>query len=81
MPTEIKGSLYFSASELEQELAVSRQTIWRWRKDGRIPPGQRFRGNKVFFSATEAEDVRAYALRLEPIGSDSAQLRLFNGSR
>ena len=78
MPLKIRGSLYFSVAELEEELQVTRQTIWRWRKEGHIPQGQRFRGNKVLFSEIEAEQVRAYALRVEPIGGDSSQLRLFN---
>lgn len=81
MPVHVQGVQYYSIADLEIELNVSRQTIWRWRKDGHIPPGLRYRGNKVLFSESEAEAVRAYALRLEPIGGRTDQLGLFNGFR
>jgi predicted DNA-binding transcriptional regulator AlpA len=79
MPVYVRGIPYLSVAELEAELSISRQTIWRWRKEGRIPAGRRFRDNKVLFTEAEAEAVRAYALRIEPIGANLDQLKLFNG--
>lgn len=80
MPLRVDGVLYLSAAELEEELDVSRQTMWRWRKDGHIPQGRRFRGSRILFTAGEAKLVRAYATRIEPIGDESIdQLPLFSG--
>ena len=81
MPLELNGNIYVPASELIQELGVARQTLWRWRQDGKIPAGHRFQGRKWFFTAAEAERVREYALRIEPIDPGPVnQLKLFNGT-
>ena len=46
----INGAEYLSASDLAQELGISRQTLWRWRQDGKIPKGYRFRDNSILFT-------------------------------
>ena len=81
MPREIETVRYFSAAEIARELNISRQTLWRWRKDGRIAAGKRFRDRQVFFTAAEFESIRAYANYLEPIQpqTDVNQLQLFGG--
>lgn len=82
MPLEIEGTTYISAQELIAELAISRVTFWRWRREGRIPAGQLYRGGRVVFSSAEAEEVRAFANRLEPLTpTERNQLGLFNGKR
>jgi hypothetical protein len=68
---EIDGVRYFSASELLIELGVSRQTLWRWRQQRKIP-------------ADEVELIRQYANRIEPNEERKEQpgfrqLGLFNG--
>jgi len=80
MPTTINEINYLTASELLEGLDISRQTLWRWRQDGKIPAGHRFRGKQVLFSPEEVEVIVEYANRIEPIdGSSGAQLNLFNG--
>ena len=83
MAVEIDGEVYLCVSDVVERLNVSRQTIWRWRREGEIPIGHRYRGNQVVFSLPEVEEIEAYANRLEPISAasaaDSGQLRLFNG--
>jgi len=80
MSVLIDGIPYFSATEITKELAVSRQTLWRWRRDGKIPAGHRYRSGQVLFSPTEFEAIRAHANLLEPIQSPNKnQLKLFNG--
>jgi hypothetical protein len=55
---------------------VTRQTLWRWRRQGKIPKGSLYRGKDLVFTLEEASDIRRYANRLEPT---PLQLGLFNG--
>jgi hypothetical protein len=81
MPIEIDGVSYFAAAEVAKEVRVSRQTLWRWRQDGKIPIGRRFRDRQILFSTAELEAVREYANRLEPADVGTNQMKLFNGPR
>jgi hypothetical protein len=81
---EIDGVSYFSTSELLVELGVSRQTLWRWRQQRKIPAGHRYRDKTILFTADEVELIRQYANRIEPTEKASEQpgfrqLGLFNG--
>lgn len=77
----INGMQYFSASDLARELGVSRQTLWRWRQDGKIPKGYRFRDNSILFTADEITLIREFATKIEPANvADARQGKLFNGS-
>jgi excisionase family DNA binding protein len=80
MPVQIDGELYYTHSEVSEELAVSRQTLWRWREKGRIPSGLRYRTRQVLFKRAEVEAIRQFANHLEPIelgGGGTKQLGLF----
>ena len=79
MPLELNGTVFFAQGEVADALGVSRQTLWRWRQEGRIPSGRRYRGNQVVFSQDEVELIQDYANRLEPLEIDPSQLRLFRG--
>jgi len=80
---EIDGDAYLSAGEVVRRLGISRQTLWRWRQDEKIPPGHRYRGRQVLFSEAEFAEIESFANRLEPIQPeiDRNQLRLFNGGQ
>jgi predicted DNA-binding transcriptional regulator AlpA len=82
MPIHIDGVAYFSAVDIQQELGVARQTLWRWRKARKIPQGRRYRDRQVVFTKEEVEIIREYANRLEPaetgLASGSDQMILFN---
>jgi len=67
MPKEIDSSEYWSAAELIRELHVSRQTLWRWRRLRKIPVGRRFRDGQILFTTAEAESIRHYANKVEPV--------------
>lgn len=69
MPKEIASSEYWSAAELTRELRVSRQTLWRWRRSRKIPVGRRFRDGQILFTIAEAESIRHYANRVEPVAT------------
>ena len=78
MELEIEGTAYLSVSGLLEELDVSRQTLWRWRKEGKIPQGHRFRDGKVVFTGAEADEIRRFANRVEPISeANRDQMPLF----
>ena len=78
MPVTIDGVDYFPAAEVMESLRVSRATLWRWRNNGKVPPGHRLRGRQVVFTRDEVEAIRNYAHRLEPISPEAAeQLPLF----
>ena len=67
MPKELESSEYWSAAELIRELHVSRQTLWRWRRLRKIPVGRRFRDGQILFTAAEADSIRHYANKVEPV--------------
>ena len=74
MPVEVNGTRYLSATDVAGKAEVSRQTIWRWRKNGLIPPGRRYRNGQVLFTEDAASDVELYANRRELI-EDGLQRR------
>ena len=80
VPTTIQGLSYWTVSEIADELGVSRQTLWRWRKADEIPQGCKARGNRVVFSRDEVAAIRAFAERVEPIAppEDEMQPSLFH---
>jgi predicted DNA-binding transcriptional regulator AlpA len=67
MPIDIDGVTYFSAVDIQRQLAVARQTLWRWRKTRKIPQGRRYRDRRVVFTEQEVEAIRNFANRLEPV--------------
>lgn len=82
MPVEILGEEYFTSFEVSEELGVCRQTLWRWRREKRIPTGRRYRNRQVLFKPSELEEIKLFANHLEPIelgGSGVKQLTLFRG--
>jgi hypothetical protein len=70
----IKKIDYFSAADIQQEIGVARQTLWRWRKAKKIPQGRRYRDRQVVFTKQEVKEIREYANRLEMNG-DSYRLK------
>ena len=80
MPVNINNISYLSASEVIEDLEVTRQTLWRWRQEGKIPAGHRLRDRKVVFSPDEVDEIRVFANQVEPIGLGAearTQLNLF----
>ena len=70
---QIKEIDYFSATEIQREIGVVRQTLWRWRKAKKIPQGRLYRGRQVVFTKQEVEAIREYANRLEPAESSDSE--------
>jgi transposase-like protein len=76
---EIEGTQFFTAQEVAAEAGVTRQTLWRWRRAGKIPPGSRFRNRQILYTAAECREIRDYANFLEPLSRASdGQLSMFD---
>jgi len=81
MPVELNNRLYFSVNEVLVDTGVSRQTLWRWRQNGRVPPGHRFRDRQILFDEEEFHAIRSFATHVERLDEGARQLRLFrNGT-
>lgn len=78
MPREIEGVEYYSTAEICDAAEISRQTLWRWRQEGLVPAGNRFRDGQLLFTTGEYQEILAYANRVEPTepDSDPSQLAL-----
>jgi predicted DNA-binding transcriptional regulator AlpA len=63
----IGDTIYFPASAVASAVGVSRQTLWRWRSDGKVPRGTRYRDGQVVFTEKEFAEIRQFADRLEPV--------------
>ena len=70
MPFQIDGHTYLSAAEVAAQAGVTRQTLWRWRQQGKVPVGRRFRDKQILFTQDELERVLDYANRMEPVTND-----------
>mgnify|MGYP000533686651 CR=1 FL=1 len=78
MPIMIQNAEYYSVTEIADLVGVSRQTIWRWCKSDKIPPGHRFRDNRLLFSSSELDEIKRFATQLEPNTVDGRdQMNLF----
>ena len=73
MPFLIDGHTYLSAAEVSAQAGVTRQTLWRWRQEGKVPVGRRFRDKQILFTQNELEKVLDYANRMEPVMKESAR--------
>jgi len=78
MPIAIEGVEYFTAADIQREVGVVRQTLWRWRRARVIPQGLRYRNKTIVFTREEVEAIREYSNRLEP--ADSPPTRRDSGA-
>lgn len=76
MPIDIDGVEYFIAADIQREVGVVRQTLWRWRRARKIPQGRRYRDKTIVFTRAEVEAIRVYSNRLEPADSPRPRLDL-----
>ena len=71
----IEGSAYVAATQIVEVLGISRQTLWRWRQDGHIPAGAKYRDRVLVFTEKEAEQIRDFAHRVVPLREADARER------
>lgn len=66
---EIEGVQYCTVADIQREVGVVRQTLWRWRRARVIPQVLRYRNKAIVFKRDEVEAIRDYSNRLEPADS------------
>jgi predicted site-specific integrase-resolvase len=64
---KIAGMTYLLATHVAKHIGISRTTLWRWRHEGKIPLGRRYRNGLILFTPNEVEMVRHFADKLEPV--------------
>ena len=74
MPLTIEGVEFFTTTDVTQILGISRQTLWRWRAEGNVPLGRRFRRKSVVFTKVEVDEIVAFANKIEPIAVEDRSL-------
>ena len=78
MPVRIAGTDYLTSNEVCELVGISRQPLWRWRQEEKVPQGQRLRGRQLLFGQEEVRDIQSYATHLEPAEPGRpGQLNLF----
>lgn len=82
MALTIDGVDYFPAADLLRCIDVSRQTLWRWRKQEKVPAGYRYRDGNLYFTQEECQAIMEHANRMEPATTScgrncASQLSLF----
>lgn len=75
MAIQIEDVTYFTAGDIHHDLGIVRQTLWRWRRDGLIPQGRRYRGRQIVFTKQEVGLIRKFANRLEPVDDRARRVR------
>ena len=80
MSLSVEGITYYTMKDIVSQLSVSRQTLWRWRREGKIPQGQLFRDKQLLFTKLEFGQIEAFANRIEPSPRNSLQLSFLNNN-
>jgi hypothetical protein len=73
----IDGVDYFTVREVIESIAITRQTLWRWRRERKIPLGRRFRNRQLLFTQPEFQAIEAFANHVEPEPVNRLQLSFF----
>jgi predicted DNA-binding transcriptional regulator AlpA len=82
MARRIDGTQYYSLAEVTGRVGVSRQTIWRWRREQKIPSGYRLRNRQIVFKQEELEAIKSYSKSVEPaVIKASTQMKLFKNGK
>lgn len=63
----VNGTTYWTATDISNQLRIARQTLWRWRRDEKVPKGRLYRGKLVVFSKEEVGLIHQFANRLSPL--------------
>ncbi|MGE3668527.1 MAG: helix-turn-helix transcriptional regulator [Polyangiaceae bacterium] len=65
-PVEIAGVQYHTLAEVLEITGITRQTLWRWRRESKVPAGHRYRDKQLLYTRSELLQIQTYANRLQP---------------
>jgi len=74
MTKEIAGVQYYSTTFVLAEVGISRQTLWRWRREQLVPKGHRFRNGQLLFTRSEYQKILEHANHIEPSSFGNSSL-------
>ncbi|QYX55951.1 MerR family transcriptional regulator [Roseovarius sp. SCSIO 43702] len=63
MPRSVAGEKVFSIGEVAAQVGVSKATLHRWLRDGRVSEPRRDRNGWRIFSVRDVEEIRSCADR------------------
>jgi hypothetical protein len=63
----VNGNEFFTLTQVAKAAGVTRQTLWRWRVELRVPQGRRYRDRIVLYTAAEQADVCRFASRMNSL--------------
>ncbi|MGE0322120.1 MAG: helix-turn-helix transcriptional regulator [Polyangiaceae bacterium] len=63
---EIAGVQYLTLAEVLEITGITRQTLWRWRRESKVPAGHRYRDKQLLYTRSELLQIQKYANRLQP---------------
>lgn len=66
---QVSGRDYVHAEEAARLAGVTRQTLWRWRRDRKVPAGWVYRDKQVLYTVEEVTVIKQYAHRISPAGN------------
>ncbi len=75
MPVSVGEFEYLTLAEVALAVGVTRQTLWRWRRNGKVPAGMRLRDGRILYGSRDVAAVRTFAEELTPlqvIGSNAS---------
>mgnify|MGYP003573555568 CR=1 FL=1 len=75
MPVLVDGIEFLTLKEVVDAVGITRQTLWRWRQEGKIPAGHRFRARHVVFTPDEMQQIERYANRIDSIDTSEKRQR------
>jgi predicted DNA-binding transcriptional regulator AlpA len=77
----LDGINYYTTAEVIKNLSISRQTLWRWRSESKVPLGRKYRNKQVVFTQSEYKSIEEFANRIESLTGPKEQLALFRMER
>jgi excisionase family DNA binding protein len=67
VPTEINGEVYYTTSEICEEVGISRPTLFRWLRQGVLKEIRKNRRGWRLFTEEELDKIKTETRRIEVV--------------